>query len=103
MKATVAPSIKFATNSFVTGRPPIEHPRSSPQRYYSTTVDRDEQMVSPGLALSRDASGLSRASLRPFIMRRPSQHRYLRLRERHSARPLSNTPRCAFGCATARW
>ena len=64
MKTTVAPSIKFATNSFVTGRPPIEHPRSSPQRYYSTTVDRDEQMVSPGLALSRDASGLPRASPR---------------------------------------
>ena len=38
MKTTVAPSIKFATNSFVTGRPPIEHPRSSPQRYCSTTV-----------------------------------------------------------------
>lgn len=38
MKATVAPSIKFATNSFVTGRPPIEHPHSFPQRYYSTTT-----------------------------------------------------------------
>src|SRR5262249_35296107 len=56
--------------------PPIEHPRSSPQRYYSTTVGRGEQMVSPGLALSRDASGLPRASPRPFIVRQTSQHRY---------------------------
>src|SRR5262249_53429093 len=38
MKATVAPSIKFATNSFVTGRPSIEHPRSFPRRYYSITA-----------------------------------------------------------------